>query len=117
MPSGVKDTVFGNVANLICFRVGAEDAVPVANEFKPRFAPEDCLNLALREFYVKMSVDGEVQEAFSARTIDLIHPEGVGGIVKDCIAHSRAHYAIPLAQAEEQLALSEIMSPRAIGKR
>lgn len=117
MPTGVKDTVFGNVANLICFRVGAEDAVPISNEFKPRFAPEDCLNLALREFYVKMSVDGEVQEAFSARTIDLIHPEGTGSLTKECIAHSRAHYAIPLAQAEEQLALSEIMSPRALGER
>jgi hypothetical protein len=117
MPSGVKDTVFGNVANLICFRVGAEDGGPIANEFKPRFEREDCLNLALREFYIKMSIDGEVQEAFSARTIDLVHPEGTGSTVKECIAHSRAHYAIPLAQAEEQLALSEIMSPRALGNR
>jgi hypothetical protein len=117
MPDGVKNTVFGNVANLICFRVGAEDAVTVSNEFKPRFAPEDVLNLALREFYVKMSVDGEVQEAFSARTIDLYHPHDHQETVRECIAHSRATYAMPVNQAEEQLALSEIMSPRAMRAR
>jgi hypothetical protein len=117
MPDAVKNTVFGNIANLICFRVGAEDAVTVSNEFKPRFAPEDVLNLALREFYIKMSVDGEVQEAFSARTIDLYHPKGHEEAVRECINHSRAHYAIPISQAEEQLALSEIMSPRAMRAR
>lgn len=112
LPALVKQTVFGNIANLLCFRVGAEDAATVAQELKPRFSAEDLLNLPLREFYIKMSVDGEVQEAFSGKTLDVPTAATAESFVTDCLNHSRAKYALPLAQAQEQLALSEIMSPR-----
>lgn len=115
LPAGVSDTVFGNIANLISFRVGSQDAGAVANELKPSITSDDLLNLGLRQFYTKMSVDGEVQEVFSGVTLDVKKPRLADAFVSDCIAHSRRHYALPLAQAEEQLALSEIMSPRAIG--
>ncbi len=113
----IKASVFGNIANLIAFRTGADDAGTVANEFKPRFSSDDLLNLPLREFYVKMCVDGEVQEAFSGRTLDLKEPENASQNVQAIIEASRKKYSTPLAQAEELLALSEIMSPRAIGIR
>lgn len=114
-PGDVKASVFGNIANLIAFRTGAEDAGAVANEFKPRLGPDDLLNLPLREFYAKMSVDGEVQEAFSGRTLDLKQPANASQNVQAIVEASRKRYSTPLAQAEELLALSEIMSPRAIG--
>ncbi len=113
----VKASVFGNIANLITFRTGASDAGTVANELKPRFSADDLLNLPLREFYVKMCIDGEVQEAFSAKTMELKNPENASQNVQAIIEASRKKYATPLAQAEELLALSEIMSPRAIGIR
>lgn len=113
----VKASVFGNIANLISFRTGAEDAGAIANELKPRFAPDDLLNLPLREFYIKMSVDGEVQESFSGRTLDLVMPTNSSQNAAAIIEASRKRYSTPLAQAEELLALSEIMSPRAIGNR
>jgi GTPase SAR1 family protein len=115
LPAGVSDTVFGNIANLISFRVGSQDAGAVANELKPNISADDLLNLGLRQFYTKMSVDGEVQEVFSGVTLDVKKPHPSDAFVSECIAHSRRNYALPLAQAEEQLALSEIMSPRAIG--
>jgi hypothetical protein len=115
LPPGVSDTVFGNIANLISFRVGSQDASAVANELKPNIAADDLLNLGLREFYTKMSVDGEVQEVFSGSTLDVKKPRLADSFANDCIAQSRRRYALPIAQAEEQLALSEIMSPRAIG--
>jgi hypothetical protein len=114
LPAQVKQTVFGNIANLLCFRVGAEDAATVAEELKPRFSAEDLLNLPLREFYVKMSIDGEVQEAFSGKTLDVPTPKSAESVAQECLNHSRSKYALPLAQAQEQLALSEIMSPRAM---
>jgi hypothetical protein len=117
LPAGVSDTVFGNIANLISFRVGSEDSGAISNEFKPQIGKDDLLNLGLREFYVKMSVDGEVQEAFSGETLDVVSPPLHASLATECIAHSRSKYALPLAQAEEQLALSEILSPRAIGVR
>jgi type IV secretory pathway TraG/TraD family ATPase VirD4 len=115
LPPGVSDTVFGNIANLISFRVGAQDAGPVANELKPNISTDDLLNLGLRSFYSKMSVDGEVQEVFSASTLDVHRPPLSQSFAKECIAQSRKKYALPIAQAEEQLALSEIMSPRSLG--
>ena len=115
-PGDVKATVFGNIANLISFRVGAEDAVTIGNEFKPRFTADDMPNLPLRAFYAKMSVDGEVQEAFSGRTLDLPAPSNAQQNVKEIIELSRRKYSIPIAHAEELLALSEIMSPRTMGE-
>ena len=113
LPSGATDTVFGNVANLISFRLGSEDGAAVANELKPLISAENLLNLGLREFYAKISVDGEVQDSFSGRTLDIVKPRIDEAFIKECIAHSRKHYALPLDKAEEQLALSEIMSHRA----
>jgi hypothetical protein len=108
LPANIRQTVFGNIANFLCFRVGSEDGGTVAQEFKPRFGADDLINLGLREFYVKMSVDGESQEAFSARTLDLEYPQHSESTVKECIAHSRSKYTLSLSQAQEQLALSEI---------
>ncbi len=111
----VKASVFGNIANFISFRTGADDAGAIANELKPRFTGDDLLNLPLREFYVKMSVDGEVQEAFSGRTLELEKPANAAQNVQAIVEASRSRYSTPLAHAEELLALSEILSPRAIG--
>jgi hypothetical protein len=115
LPPGVSDTVFGNIGNLISFRVGGQDAGVVANELKPQIGSEDLLNLGLREFYSKLSIDGEVQEPFSGRTIDVARPRIQDSAVRECIAQSRKSYSLPIDKAEEQLALSEIMSPRAMG--
>jgi len=117
LPAGVSDTVFGNIANLISFRVGGQDSGILSSELKPQVASEDLLNLGLREFYSKVSIDGEVQEAFSGRTLDVIKPKMQETCVPKCKEHSRKNYALSLDKAEEQLALSEIMSPRAIGVR
>jgi hypothetical protein len=117
LPPGVSDTVFGNIANLVTFRVGSGDSQAVASELKPAVSSDDLLNLGLREFYAKISVDGEVQEAFSGRTLNVDKPGIQDTAIDECIAHSRSHYSLPVDKAEEQLALSEIMSPRAMGAR
>lgn len=112
LPGGVTDTVFGNIANLISFRLGAEDGGAIADELKPQITPENLLNLGIREFYAKISVDGEVQDSFSGSTLDVVRPRIDATYINECLAHSRRHYALPLDKVEEQLALSEIMSLR-----
>jgi hypothetical protein len=62
-----------------------------------------------------MSIDGEVQEAFSGRTLEVPAPKDSENAARECLELSRSKYALPLSQAQEQLALSEIMSPRAMG--
>lgn len=65
LTGGIRQTVFGNVGSMVSFRVGAEDARVLAEEYNPIFTERDIINLGVREFYVKMSVNGEIREAFS----------------------------------------------------
>ncbi|MDC0358631.1 type IV secretory system conjugative DNA transfer family protein [Oligoflexia bacterium] len=101
LSSSIRETVFGNVGSLLSFRVGAEDAKLIAHEFKPRFNDRDILNLGIRDFCVKMTIDGEIREAFSGRTLDMIIPED--NFKDECIALSRENYAQPLVEVEEVL--------------
>jgi hypothetical protein len=96
LSENIRKALIGNVGNLITFRVGGEDAPLVANEIKPRFAAEDLINLAFRDFYIKMMVDGEVQDSFSGRTLDLDPLIPKSNFLKQCIDHSRKKYCMPL---------------------
>ncbi len=98
LPGAIRKTVFGNVANILSFRVGSDDAGIVAQEFKPQFSDEDLLNLPLREFYLKMSIDGQVQDSFSGRTIDLKHPSDQENFAEECLANSRKTYCKTIEQ-------------------
>ncbi len=97
----IRTTTFGNVGSIVSFRVGGEDARVLAEEFNPRFAERDLINLGVREFYVKMSVDGEITEAFSGRTLEMNIPKEHHA--KEAVAFSRAHFARPLKEVEDIL--------------
>ncbi len=96
LPTSIRKTIFGNVANFLSFRVGAEDAAAVAAEFAPSFGDGDLINLAIREFYLRMSINGQVQSPFSGRTLDLLYPAPGKDFVEECIRASRQKYCIPL---------------------
>lgn len=114
LPESIRQTVFGNVANILSFRIGPDDSGSVAKEFNPIFGGDDFLNLGLREFAVKMSVDGEVQEAFSGGTLDLKYPHEGDTFVRECLAQSRSKYALTVDQVEEEIALSEFDALRRV---
>jgi hypothetical protein len=97
----VRKTVFGNVGSMVSFRVGAEDASILAEEYNPVFKERDIINLGVREFYTKMSVNGELREAFSGFTLDA--PKSEHDYTRDIIASSRAKYCMPRTQVEEML--------------
>ena len=97
----VQKTVFGNVGSIINFRVGADDAKILAEEYTPIFKERDIINLGVREFYCKMSVNGEIREAFSARTINV--PKVEKHYVDEIIEHSRKTYCVPRKEVEELL--------------
>ena len=103
LPDVVRTTIFGNVGTMISFRVGAEDAGVLEKEFDPVFKVRDIINLAVREFYIKMSVRGETRDAFSARTLDCATPKPEESHVKEIVDHSRATYAKPQQDVEELL--------------
>lgn len=97
----VRKTVFGNVGSIISFRVGADDADILAAEYTPIFKERDIINLGIREFYIKMSVDGEIREAFSGRTLDV--PRVTKDLTKEIVAQSRKKYCAAREDVEKLL--------------
>jgi len=65
----VRDSIFGNVGTIICFRVGAEDAEFLEREFMPEFVMNDLVNLGKYNIYLKLMIDGLAGRPFSAGTL------------------------------------------------
>ena len=68
LPSEVLAAVKGNVGTLIVFRIGADDAEELENEFLPEFTRRDLVNIGDYQAYVRLAVDGQTSRPFSART-------------------------------------------------
>ena len=98
----VLATVFGNTANMIIFRVGGDDAAKLETEMTPVFKAKDMINLGVQEFYIKMTIDGETYDPFSAETLKVL--SGARASHKDrIVAHSRKKYAIPVGEVKKML--------------
>jgi hypothetical protein len=101
LSSKIRQTVFGNVGSLLSFRVGAEDAAVLEKEYEPIFKERDIINLGVREFYIKMSVKGEIREAFSGRTVDVPRPKD--DHTREITELSRKRYCQSKRKVEELL--------------
>jgi len=66
--------VLGNAANIVIFRLSGDDAYFFEKEMTPVFKAKDMINLGAKEFYVKMAIDGEVYDPFSAETLNVLPP-------------------------------------------
>jgi len=69
MPETVRDAIFGNVGTLMTFGVGATDARFLEREFTPTFLENDLINLGRYEMYLKLQIDDQSSQPFSARTL------------------------------------------------
>ena len=98
----VLATVLGNIGTIVVFRVGGDDAAKLAVEMKPIFEAEDMINLGIREFYIKMAIDGETFDPFSAETLNVL-PAVHGSYRKEIIEQSRKKYAFPLEEVKKKL--------------
>ncbi|MDP3725253.1 MAG: type IV secretion system DNA-binding domain-containing protein [Nanoarchaeota archaeon] len=95
----VLAAVLGNVGSMIIFRVGGEDAVRLKPEMVPVFDQKDMINLGVREFYIKMTIDGETYDPFSAETLKISAPPH-RSFKEDIIRSSREKYATHLEDAK-----------------
>lgn len=95
----VRPAVFGNVGTMILFRIGANDAEMLENEFAPQFTIEDLVNLGFAQIYLKLMIDGLTSSPFSAVTLPPIaHPDV--SHVQEIIDASREQFARPRAEVE-----------------
>lgn len=106
LPSQIMATVLGNVANLVVFRIGGDDASFFEKEMTPIFKSKDMINLGMQEFYIKMTIDGETYDPFSAQTLRILppnHPSYRDEIVK----YNHETYCLPLDSARQKIAEDE----------
>ncbi len=96
----IYQAVLGNVGSVISFRIGGEDATKLKPEFEPIFGVKDMINLAVGEIYVKMTIDGESYDPFSAETLKVLPPTHES-YREEIIAASRRKYAIPKGDAQK----------------
>jgi len=94
----VQQAVLGNIGTIIAFRVGGDDATKLKPEFAPVFDVKDMINLGVGEFYIKMTIDGESYDPFSAETLRVLPPTHIS-YKNEIIKSSRDKYAISVSDA------------------
>ncbi len=102
----VHQAVLGNCGSVITFRISGEDAVKMKPEFAPLFDVKDMINLAVAEFYIKMTIDGESYDPFSAETLRVLPPTHPS-YREEIMAASRRKYSIPKDDAAKLIAEEE----------
>src|SRR3989339_433708 len=102
----VHQAVLGNCGSIITFRIGGEDAVKMKPEFAPLFEVKDMINLAVGEIYVKMTIDGESYDPFSAETLRVLPPTHVS-YRKEIMEASRRKFSISKDDAAKLIAEEE----------
>lgn len=66
LPEKIRLAIFGNVGTIVSFRIGAEDAKYLAQEFFPEFDESDLVHLPRYSMYLKLMIDGTTSKPFSA---------------------------------------------------
>lgn len=102
----VEQAVLGNVGSIITFRVGGDDAVKLKPDFAPIFEVKDMINLGIGEFFIKMTIDGESYDPFSAETLRVLPPTHPS--YRDRVIESSRHkYAITADAAKKLIEAEE----------
>ena len=103
----VLATVLGNTGTIIVFRVGGDDASHLEKEMTPVFMSKDMINLGQQEFYIKMTIDGNTYDPFSAETLKVLPPPYPSNAER-IIELSRQKYAYPLEVVKKKIKDEEL---------
>jgi len=100
LPSHVQAAIMGNIGSIIVFRVGGQDAEKLEAEMAPVFKVKDMINLGRQEFYIKLMIDGDSYDPFSARTLKVLKPDHQS-YRERIVEASRRAYGIPASVAQK----------------
>lgn len=107
MTDTVRGAVFGNVGTMISFRVSAEDAQILAQQFQPQFEASDLLQMHNRHFIINMVIKGEKAPAFSATTLNLPPPQADNSAY--IISQSRQQFS--RARSDVEQSIKDLVQP------
>src|SRR3989344_4516316 len=102
----VRESVLGNVGTIVVFRVGGDDAAKLENEMTPVFKAKDMVNLGMQQFYIKMTIDGDTADPFSAETLKVL-PPAHESFRDEIIDFSRKNYAAPVEDVKRKITEEE----------
>jgi hypothetical protein len=97
----IRNAVFGNVGSMVVFRVGADDAEFLKNQFEPVFSPQDLMNIDNFNAFVKLLINNQTTRPFNLRTIK--EKEGSPEMVQALREMSRLKYGRPREEVEEEI--------------
>lgn len=91
----IRAGLIANTGTIIAFRVDADDAKWLEGEFQPTFKSRDFIHLGKHECYVKMMIDGNVYDPFSAALLKLHAQQGVSyrSLLSERLAESHGSVA------------------------
>lgn len=78
----VRDAVFGNVGNLLIYRIGVDDSEVIAKQLAPVVGEYDVLNIEARNAYLRMMIDNTAMPAFN---VACYHPSKVAVANKELV--------------------------------
>ncbi len=99
----VKNAIFGNVGNLVSFRMGAEDSEFISRELGGRIDPKKLLNLKQGQIAVKLGDDIDYPEPFVAYSLPPLYDK-LAGQKDTVISQSRHKYGTIRRQVDAQIA-------------
>lgn len=99
----VKSAVLGNVGTMVVFRVGAEDAHELENEFLPEYGWLDLVNLFPYEIYYKLMRNGKVLRPHPGESLPPIADEPDNEVRDKIIHYTRGRYCRPRDSVERKI--------------
>ncbi len=97
----IRDAVFGNVGSIISFRVGADDAEFLKNQFEPAFSAQDLMNIDNFNAHAKLLMNNQTSRPFNIKTVK--EQEGSPQMVSFLRENSRNKYGRPRAEVEAEI--------------
>lgn len=97
----IKKAIFGNVGSMIAFRIGADDAEFMEQQFLPVFAAHDLLNIDNYHAYVKLLINGQTSRPFNIHTFPT--PRGNRAVAEAVKELSRVKYGAAREDVEEKI--------------
>lgn len=99
LKDNIREAVFGNVGNLISFRVGPPDAEILVKHFSPVFGEKDLISIENGNAFAKVLVKGEPTRPFNIKTIRV--NQGMAEIAGKLKELSRLKFGHELQEVEE----------------
>lgn len=101
LEDNIKKAVFGNVGSMASFRIGADDAEFMEQQFKPVFGAHDLMNIDNYNAYVKLLINGQTSRPFNIHTLPT--PQGDRAIAEAVKQLSRVKYGKPREEVEREI--------------